>query len=125
MANATNSINIQHGTTTLTRQAGGTPDRQVFAAFDVPNADLGQRPKLFYRVSPNNGTGQNVELQWTLNGVVVNSTNYTTNVGRSMHFIIDPATVLQSTGNVLEARAISGMGILSYSELVFLFGVNV
>lgn len=124
MATATNTINIQHSAFTLTRQAGSTPDRNEFDAFDVPNADLGHRPKLFYRVSPDNDTGQDVELRWRLNGDDVDITTFSSDVGRSMHVIVDPASVLQAEGNELEARVISGNGRITISEVVFQYGVN-
>lgn len=122
MTSVTNTINVQDGTTSLTRQAGGDSDK-TFAAFSLAAADLGFRPTLFFRASPDVSTGS-VELELSLNGSVVLTQNFGTDVGRTYHEIVD-AGIITAANNVLTATAVSGLGTIDLSDIVLMYRVVV
>jgi len=98
MTAAMNTINIQDGSVRLTNKAGGDPDF-TFPLFDVPDANLGYRPTLVFRVDRDWGTST---LELLLNDESVYRETGSYGSGASDHEIVDH-DILVATGNKLEA----------------------
>lgn len=114
--------NIQAGTTTL-----NNADPTAAILFDTPDVNTAARTVLTFRVNPLNvdNPPASVTLEANLNGTVLFTTTYTSEVERAWQHICD-AGLLDPTGNQLTmTRTAGGPGDVAFSDVVMLFQVTI
>lgn len=111
-------IDIQDSSTTLT---ASNPAAQL-ANFQVPNADLGERPVLTFRVNPN--PDPDVRLAMTLNGSLIVDQIFDSSQHRGWQEIVEANVLVAApANNVLIAEKTSANGEVSYSDVVLTYKV--